>query len=89
MWTAGETLGFALGPAAFGLVLALGGFVSSTSGQTVEQPASALTAIAIGFGVLPAVLMLVSLPVLRRYRLTEAELRRLAANGAAEEAAAG
>jgi len=55
----------------------------------VEQPASALTAIAIGFGVLPAVLMLVSLPVLRRYRLTEAELRRLAANGAAEEAAAG
>ena len=82
VWTAGETLGFALGPAAFSLVLALGGFRSSTSGHTVEQPASALTAIAIGFGVLPAVLMLVSLPVLRRYALTESELSRLAASGA-------
>ncbi len=79
VWTAGETLGFALGPAVFSLVLALGGFVSTTSGQTVEQPSSALVAIALGFGVLPAVLMLVSLPVLRRYTLTEAGLRELAA----------
>lgn len=79
VWTAGETLGFALGPAAFSLILALGGFQSSTSGQTVVQPASALTAIAIGFGVVPAVLMLASLPVLRRYRLTEASLAELAA----------
>ncbi len=79
VWTAGETLGFALGPAAFSLILALGGFQSSTSGQTVVQPASAFTAIAIGFGVVPAVLMLASLPVLRRYRLTEASLAELAA----------
>jgi Na+/melibiose symporter-like transporter len=85
VWTAGETLGFALGPAAFSLVLALGGFVSTTSGQSVQQPASALTAIAIGFGVVPAVLMLVSLPVLRRYRLTEAELQRLANSSEAVE----
>jgi Na+/melibiose symporter-like transporter len=83
VWTAGETLGFALGPATFGLVLALGGFVSTTSGQTATQPDSALTAIAVGFGVVPAVLMLVSLPVLRRYRLTETELRALAADTAA------
>jgi Na+/melibiose symporter-like transporter len=81
VWTAGETLGFALGPAVFGLVIAVGGFVSTTSGQTVTQPDSALTAIAIGFGVVPAVLMLVSLPVLRRYRLTEDELRALADAG--------
>jgi Na+/melibiose symporter-like transporter len=52
--------------------------VSTTSGQTAAQPDSALTAIAIGFGVVPAVLMLVSLPVLRRYRLTEDQLRTLA-----------
>ena len=84
VWTAGETLGFALGPALFGLVLAVGGFISTTSGQTATQPDSALTAIAIGFGVVPAVLMLLSLPVLRRYRLTEDELRSLAdAPGAA------
>jgi Na+/melibiose symporter-like transporter len=85
VWTAGETLGFALGPAMFGLVLALGGFVSSTSGETVTQPDSALTAIAIGFGVVPALLMLMSLPVLRRYRLTEAELQRLAESSEAVE----
>ncbi len=30
VWTAGETLGLALGPGVFGLVLALGGYVSST-----------------------------------------------------------
>ncbi len=82
VWTAGETLGFALGPALFGVVLALGGFISTTSGQTAAQPDSALTAIAVGFGVVPAVLMLVSLPVLRRYRLTEDELRALAADAA-------
>ena len=79
VWTAGETLGFAVGPFLFAMVLALGGFVASTSDQTVEQPDSALTAIALGFGLLPAVLMLVSLPVLRRYRLTEQSLHDLAA----------
>ena len=30
VWTAGETLGLALGPAVFALILALGGYRSST-----------------------------------------------------------
>jgi Na+/melibiose symporter-like transporter len=77
VWTAGETLGFALGPFLFAMVLALGGFVATTSGTTAEQPQSALTAIALGFGALPALLMLVSLPVLRRYSLTEQDLAAL------------
>jgi Na+/melibiose symporter-like transporter len=84
VWTAGETLGFALGPAAFAAVLAVGGFVASTSDVAVTQPASALTAIALGFGVLPAVLMLASLPLLRRYSLAEATLRDLQAQAVAE-----
>jgi Na+/melibiose symporter-like transporter len=79
VWTAGETLGFALGPAVFSFVIALGGFVSSTSGVEVDQPASATTAIAIGFGLVPALLMLISLPVLNRYRLTQQSLAALAA----------
>ncbi|MFC6238371.1 MFS transporter [Longivirga aurantiaca] len=79
VWTAGETLGFALGPFLFAMVLALGGFVATTSGVSVDQPQSALTAIALGFGALPALLMLTSLPVLRRYSLTEASLADLAA----------
>jgi glycoside/pentoside/hexuronide:cation symporter, GPH family len=68
VWTAGETLGLALGPGVFALVLALGDYQSSTDGD-VAQPESALTAITLGFSVLPAVLVLVSLLWLRRYSL--------------------
>lgn len=75
VWTAGETLGLALGPAVYALVLALGGYVSSTSGVEVVQPGSALTAIALGFSVLPAVLVLGSLWWLRSYSLDADEVR--------------
>ena len=68
MWTAGETLGLALGPAVYAAVLALGGYVSST-GSAVVQPDSAVTAIALGFSLVPAVLVAVSLLALRGYRL--------------------
>jgi glycoside/pentoside/hexuronide:cation symporter, GPH family len=68
VWTAGETLGLALGPGVFGLVLALGGYVSSTDGDAA-QPASAVTAIVLGFSLLPAALTLLSLVWLRRYSL--------------------
>ncbi len=67
VWTAGETLGLALGPGLYGLVLALGGYRSST-GATVQQPDAAVTAIALGFSLVPAVLVLVSLLLLRGYR---------------------
>ncbi|WP_338694412.1 MFS transporter [Streptomyces sp. Q6] len=77
LWTAGETLGLALGPGLFGLVLALGDFVSSDADERVAQPGSALTAIVVGFGALPALLLVLSIPLLARYRLTEAELVRL------------
>lgn len=68
VWTAGETFGLALGPAVFAVALALGGYVSSTGGD-VEQPGSALTAITLGFSLLPMALVLVSLLWLRRYTL--------------------
>jgi GPH family glycoside/pentoside/hexuronide:cation symporter len=68
VWTAGETLGLALGPAVFALVLALGGYASSTTGGT-DQPGSALTAIVLGFSLLPAALTLLSLWWLRSYSL--------------------
>jgi glycoside/pentoside/hexuronide:cation symporter, GPH family len=68
VWTAGETLGLALGPGLFALVLALGGYRSSTDGDAL-QPDSALTAITVGFSVVPAVLVLASLVWLVRYRL--------------------
>src|SRR4051794_10749996 len=68
VWTAGETLGLALGPGLFALVLALGGYRSSTDGDAV-QPDSALTAITLGFSLLPAALVLLSLWWLVRYTL--------------------
>ena len=54
VWTAGETLGLALGPGLYAVVLALGGYVSSTD-STAAQPDSAVTAIGLGFSVVPAV----------------------------------
>ncbi len=68
VWTAGETLGLALGPGLFALVLALGGYRSSTDGD-VAQPDTAVTAITLGFSVLPALLVVASLAWLTRYSL--------------------
>lgn len=73
VWTAAETLGLALGPGVFALVIAAGGYRSSTTGE-VAQPDSALTAIVLGFSVLPAVLTLASLLWLRRYSLDAQEV---------------
>lgn len=73
VWTAGETLGLALGPAVFAVVLALGGYLSS-EGAELTQPDSALTAITLGFSVVPAALVLASLWWLRRYTLDAAEV---------------
>jgi Na+/melibiose symporter-like transporter len=73
VWTAGETLGLALGPGLFAVVLAIGGYRSSTDGGAT-QPDSALTAITLGFSVLPAALILLSLVWLVRYSLTAVDV---------------
>ncbi|MEU6641573.1 MFS transporter [Saccharomonospora sp. NPDC046836] len=65
VWTAAETLGLALGPGLFGLVLAAGGYLSSVD-SSATQPDSAITAITLGFSALPAVLILLGIPLLRR-----------------------
>ncbi len=88
VWTAAETLGLAFGPFVYAAVLALGGYVSSTTGAAV-QPDSALTAIGLGFSVVPAVLVAVSLFFLVRYRLDEAEVARARALGSPDAAEPG
>ncbi|MBB5958020.1 Na+/melibiose symporter-like transporter [Saccharothrix tamanrassetensis] len=65
VWTAGETLGLALGPGVYGLVLAVGGYVASTDGAAVQSP-GAVSAALIGFTAIPAVLAVVALPLLPR-----------------------
>ncbi|WP_435749107.1 MFS transporter [Microbacterium sp. PMB16] len=69
IWTAGETVGFALGATAVSLTLAATGYVSTVAGVAVEQPDAAITGIVLSFSILPAVLMAASLLTLRRYRL--------------------
>lgn len=66
VWTASETAGLALGPGIVLLMLAMGGFVSS-SGDPVSQPRGAEVAMGLAFTVVPAVLALVSIVALRRY----------------------
>ncbi len=85
VWTAAETLGLALGPFVYAAVLALGGYVSSTTGSAI-QPDSARTAIGLGFSVVPAVLVAASLLFLVRYRLDGAEVARARALGAQDRA---
>ncbi|WP_422741675.1 MFS transporter [Micromonospora sp. WMMD754] len=69
VWTATEATGAALGPYAYALCLAAGGFVASSAGQTVTQSPAALDALRWGFGLLPAAVMVVAVLVQRRYTL--------------------
>ena len=73
VWTAGETLGLALGPGLYALALASGHYISSEHADWTSQfqPDSAMTAITWGFSLLPAVLMVISVVPLWQYRLDE------------------
>ena len=74
IWTAGETVGFALGATAVSLTLAATGYISTVAGTTVEQPQAAITGIVLSFSILPAVLMAASLLTLGRYRLRREDI---------------
>jgi len=74
VWTAGETVGFALGATAVSLTLAATGYVSTVAGATTQQPDAAITGIVLSFSILPALLMGASLLTLRRYRLRRADI---------------
>ncbi|WP_433040461.1 MFS transporter [Dactylosporangium sp. CS-033363] len=67
VWTATDSLGGALGPYVYAACLALGGFMAG--GDPADQPGSAGTWIRLGFGAVPAALMLLALVIQRRYRL--------------------
>jgi Na+/melibiose symporter-like transporter len=67
VWTAGETLGAAIGPGLVLMVLAIGGFVSSRADEQVAQPDSAISAVLLAFSLVPALLLALSLPFILRY----------------------
>jgi glycoside/pentoside/hexuronide:cation symporter, GPH family len=70
VWTAAETLGLAVGPGLLGGLLAVAGYVSST-GDDVAQSGTAVSAVRLGFTVLPAVLVLAAVPIFAQYRLED------------------
>ena len=82
IWTAGETVGFALGATAVSLTLAATGYISTVAGAVVEQPDAAITGIVLSFSILPAVLMAASLLTLRRYHLRRHDIDLAAEPGA-------
>jgi GPH family glycoside/pentoside/hexuronide:cation symporter len=71
-----EKAGFAAGPALFGVYLTAEGYVPSLHGHLAAQPASAVTALYAGAGIIPVVLLLGAIILLLFYPLDE---RRLAA----------
>ncbi len=77
VWTAGETIGFALGATTLTVILAVTGYVSSTAGESVDQPGAAIAGIVISFSVVPAALIGLSLLTLTRYRLRRTDIDRL------------
>ena len=67
LWTAGETLGLALGPGIYALMLQLFGYVSSSTGEAAVQDDQARLGVLLGFTLVPALLVGAAVLVLRRY----------------------
>ncbi len=62
VWTAGETVGLALGPfVVVSVVLGLSGYVAASDDESVRQPAAALDAITWSFSLVPAAAALASI----------------------------
>ena len=78
LWTAGETLGLALGPAIFAVTLQLFGYVSGTSGSSAPQTSTAQLGVLLGFTVVPGVVVALALLFLRAYDLTADRLAGMA-----------
>ena len=73
VFSAVEKFSFALGPALGGVVLSLAGFASSKGGPAAQTPA-AIHGILLNFSLIPVAFFIVSLFVLRLYKLNPAEL---------------
>ncbi len=69
LWTAGETLGLALGPYLFGQTIQLFGYVSSNTGTAAPQTSEAELGVLLGFTVVPGVIVGLALLFLRAYDL--------------------
>jgi GPH family glycoside/pentoside/hexuronide:cation symporter len=74
VWTAGETLGLALGPGIYAFVLELFEYVSNNTGAFLPQTALAENGVLLGFTLVPAIIVGIALVLLRGYDLEEDQL---------------
>lgn len=75
IYTIVEKLGFALGAGITGAVLSFSGYLATTGGTLIQQPASAIAGLYAGASWIPALLILVSMGLMLFYKLDEAALR--------------
>ena len=74
LWTAAETVFFALGALVLSWLLGVAGFVESDPSAPVAQPDSAITAALYGATLLPALVVVASIVLTARYPLTAEKL---------------
>jgi Na+/melibiose symporter-like transporter len=74
VWTAGETLGLALGPGIYAFVLELFEYVSTNTGDFLPQTPLAVNGVLLGFTLVPAFIVGIALILLRGYDLEEDQL---------------
>jgi Na+/melibiose symporter-like transporter len=74
LWTAGETLGLALGPGIYAFVLELFNYVSTNTGEFLPQTSVAVNGVLLGFTLVPAIIVGVAPILLRGYDLNEEHL---------------
>ncbi len=86
VWTAGETTGMALGATVLTLVLGTSGYIQSVAGETVIQGPAAINGIILSFSLVPALLIVASLLVFRRYPLRRQDIDADSATSAAPHA---
>jgi len=70
-----EKLGYALGPLVIGAYLGLAGYISTTDGTLVEQPAEVIRALYFGAAAIPSLLLGISAFLIWHYSLDEKALR--------------
>ncbi|MGW0478747.1 MFS transporter [Nonomuraea sp. NPDC003214] len=71
LWTAVESGVSAFGALIFGVILSVGGFLSSEPSRPVEQPDSAVTAVLVGQTAVPALIILLSVAMTFGYRIKD------------------
>ncbi|WP_219501137.1 MFS transporter [Nonomuraea ceibae] len=71
LWTAVESGVSAFGALIFGVILSMGGFLSSEPSRPVEQPDSAVTAVLVGQTAVPALIILLSVAMTFGYRIKD------------------